>query len=31
MVVYMMVWCTEVCRVGWVTRGARLWRGVVGM
>ena len=30
-VVYVMVWCSEVCRVGWVARGARLWRGVVGM
>ena len=30
-VVYVMVWCDEVCRVGWVARGARLCRGVVGM
>ena len=30
-VVYVMVWCSQVCHVGWVARGARLWRGVVGM
>ena len=29
-VVYVMVWCSEVCRVGRVARAARLWRGVVG-
>ena len=26
-----MVWCGEVCRVGWVVRGARLRWGVLGM
>ena len=31
MVVYVMVWCGDVCRVGWVVRGAWLWWGVVGM
>ena len=30
-VVYVMMWCREVCRVGWVFRGARLCWGVVGM
>ena len=30
-VVYVMVWCGDVCRVGWVVRGARLCWGVVGM
>ena len=29
--VHVMVWCGEVCRVGWVVRGARLRWGVVGM
>ena len=26
-----MVWCGDVCRVGWVVRQARLCWGVVGM
>ena len=30
-VVYVMVWCGDVCRVAWVVRGARLCWGVVGM
>ena len=30
-VVHVMVWCSEVCPVGWVVRGARLRWGVVGM
>ena len=30
-VVYVMVWCGDVCRVGWVVRGARLCWGVVGI
>ena len=29
-VVHVMVWCSEVCRVRWVARGARLRSGVVG-
>ena len=31
MVVHVMVWCCEVCRVGWVACGARLCWGVVVM
>ena len=30
-VVHVVVWCGEVCRVGWVARGARLRWGVVVM
>ena len=30
-VVYVMVWCGDVCRVGWAVRGARLYWGLVGM
>ena len=30
-VVHVMVWCGEMCRVGWVVLGARLRWGVVGM
>ena len=31
LVVHVMVWCPEVCRVGWVARAARLRWGVVVM
>ena len=30
-VVHVMVWCCEVCRVGWMACGARLCLGVVVM
>ena len=28
---YVMVWCGDVCHVGWVVRGAWLCWGVVGI
>ena len=28
---YVMVWCGDVCYVGWVVRGAWFFSGVVGM
>ena len=31
MVVYVMVWCGDVGRLGWAVRGARLCWGVVGL